>query len=221
MPMIYGLVPVKKLAKVKNRMDGFLSLPERQALSLAMLEDVLTVLSTSRVLHRVTVVTSDPQASDLAGEKGAEVIAESEGIDSESQAVDYGASVLSQRGVESILVIPLDVPLVTSTDIEKLVAERSMAPSVVMAPSKDGGTNALLKTPPDVIPSRFGYDSLRLHQQEAEKRGVKYKVLTLPSLVLDIDSPEDLICFASQSTSTHTHKAIIEMGLMERLRQKR
>ncbi|MEE9198477.1 MAG: 2-phospho-L-lactate guanylyltransferase, partial [Dehalococcoidia bacterium] len=89
------------------------------------------------------------------------------------------------------------------------------------APSNDGGTNALLTMPPGVIPSRFGPDSLALHIQEAEARGVPYRVLHLPSLAVDIDSPEDLAAFMDAPSSTLTLALAEEMGLRERLAQRR
>ena len=60
-------------------------------------------------------------------------------------------------------------------------------------PSADGtGTNALARTPPDVIESRFGPGSCRAHLDQARSKGVHAEVLRLRGLMFDIDTPEDV-----------------------------
>ena len=54
------------------------------------------------------------------------------------------------------------------------------------------GTNALLRSPPDVIPSFFGTGSLKKHIQAFEEKGVKYLVVENPNIALDVDRLEDL-----------------------------
>jgi 2-phospho-L-lactate guanylyltransferase len=63
----------------------------------------------------------------------------------------------------------------------------------VIVPSADGtGTNALARTPPNAIESRFGPGSFRIHLDQAHARGVPAQVLRLPGLMFDIDTPEDV-----------------------------
>jgi 2-phospho-L-lactate guanylyltransferase (CobY/MobA/RfbA family) len=52
--------------------------------------------------------------------------------------------------------------------------------------------NALVRTPPDVIESRFGPGSLQAHLEQARARGVPAGVLRIPGLMFDIDTPEDV-----------------------------
>jgi 2-phospho-L-lactate guanylyltransferase len=60
-------------------------------------------------------------------------------------------------------------------------------------PSADGtGTNALVRTPPDCIESRFGPGSFRAHLDQARSKGVPAEVLRVPGLMFDIDTPEDV-----------------------------
>ena len=60
-------------------------------------------------------------------------------------------------------------------------------------PSADGtGTNALARTPPDVIESRFGPGSCRAHLDQARSKSVHAEVLRLRGLMFDIDTPEDV-----------------------------
>ncbi|MCJ7549608.1 MAG: hypothetical protein MUQ30_07995, partial [Anaerolineae bacterium] len=65
---------------------------------------------------------------------------------------------------------------------------------VVIAPDRrELGTNALLVTPPDLVPFCFGPDSFRQHLAAAEAAGVTPIVFRSPDLAMDVDVPEDLV----------------------------
>ena len=166
--MTVCIVPVKGLSTALSRLGSLLSQREKAVLSQTMLKDVLGVLGRVEGLDGVVVVTRDPAAEKIASEAGARVIEEPEAVVGEGPAVDYGAGVLAQEGVERVLVVPSDLPLVQPSEIEALLRIELGVPSVTMAPAHDGGTNALLRSPPTVIPSRFGPNSLSLHIGEAQ-----------------------------------------------------
>ena len=86
--------------------------------------------------------------------------------------MDYGAETLARRGVDRLLVIPSDIPQVEATDIEAILAVDAGALSVVMAPAHDGGTNAMFRTPPTSIPSRFGPNSLAFALARGKNQGI-------------------------------------------------
>ena len=215
--MTVCIVPVKRLLTSLRRLGPLLSQEEKARLSLAMLKDVLWTLQGVQGLDELCVVTRDPCARDAARELGARVIPEPECAAGEGPAVDYGSRVLAEEGVSQVLIIPSDLPLVSRTDIQAILKVGLGNPSVVMAPAHDGGTNAMLRTPPDVIPSRFGPDSLSLHIQEARARDVPYRLVQLGSLYRDIDTPEDLSILLTTPNNTSTWKLANEMGLTERL----
>src|SRR6266550_3800920 len=65
---------------------------------------------------------------------------------SESFSVDYASMQCAKRGVTALLRLPLDIPLVQSSDIDELLAVECAAPGLVIVPSRDGtGTNAILR----------------------------------------------------------------------------
>ena len=216
-PKTVGLVPVKGLRSALSRLEGVLSGDERLKLSIAMLKDVLAVLGRVKGLEGLVIVSREPAVQDIAHNHGATVVEEPQEVVGEGPAVDYGANQLLKEGVARVLIVPSDLPLVEARDLEAILQEDMGMPSVVMAPSDDGGTNALLKSPPNVIPSRFGPNSLELHIQEARTRNVEYRVLQLPSLTTDIDSPEDLKVLTNTPSSTLSMALIEEMGVRERL----
>lgn len=216
--MTVVLVPVKELHICKSRLSAVLSQEERKAFSRAMLEDVLYAISDSKGLERLAVVSRDPCACSLARFLGAMVIPEPQGIEGESAAVKFAGDVLARDGIRSVMVLPMDVPLITPEDVELLLRGDMPPPFLLMAPSKDGGTNAMLQSPPNVIPYHFGQGSLGRHLEEAKARGILFKLVEIPNLSLDIDSPEDLARFIAMPSRTRAKRRLLEMGVTKRFK---
>jgi 2-phospho-L-lactate guanylyltransferase len=188
--MIFALLPVKAPAKAKQRLRGFLTPAQRERLARLMYEDVLQTLCSARGLDRVVVVTNDETAANYARRAGALVFEEREQL-GHSHSADAAARRAISLGALTVLLAPIDVPLVTAAEIEDLAAKASRG--VVIVPSSDGtGTNALLRTPPDVIESRFGPGSFEAHLEQARLRGVPAEVARPAGLMFDIDTPEDV-----------------------------
>ncbi len=213
--MRFALVPVKDLSKAKERLSPILSQSERTDLAYAMLEDVLIALRGSRLLDRILVVTLDENAIKLAESLDIEVIKETK-QNGESESVDWASIICKEMGAESVLVIPGDAPLITAEDVDFILEKEKPLHSVILVPARDElGTNAILRKPPDVIPSRFGYDSFKKHIEEARKRNIPYEIHKLPRAALDIDEPEDLSLFASQKSPTKTYRELEKIGYVK------
>lgn len=215
--MIVALIPVKALARGKQRLQSLLSAEERHLLSKTMLEDVLSVLTTFSLFDRTFVITSDSEAAALASQYGAGVIKEARQV-RQSLSVETASAICRQMGAEAMLMLPLDVPQVTPGDLSRIVEKGTASPGIVLVPSRDRlGTNALLARPPDAIPFRFGYDSFRAHQREAEARNLPCEVCELPNLALDIDEIEDLHAFLERPGRTRSHELLHRLGIERRL----
>ena len=203
--MKFVIVPVKDLSKAKERLSSLLPQHERTALAYAMLEDVLTALKGSLLADRKFIVTLDAKAIEIARGLGIEVIEETE-QNGESASVDFASQICKDMGATSVLVIPGDAPLITSDDIDFILEREKDTPSIIFVAARDElGTNAILRKPPDAIPSMFGHDSFRKHMNEADKNNIPYDSYDNPRIGLDIDSPEDLKEFVSQKSDTKAY----------------
>jgi len=112
-----------------------------------------------------------------------------------------------------MLTLPGDVPLVTPQDIEMILATRRPAPSFTIVPARDElGSNAILCSPADAVPLRFGENSFFPHLAAARACGIEPQILTLPRLGLDIDRPEDLTAFLQIAARTRA-RAVLEDAL--------
>ena len=211
------LLPVKDPERSKQRLAGVLSPGERTQLVWAMLEDVGAAVRGCGCAQRVVVVARDPEVAAYAVGNGWEVFRES-GQDSESRSVDWASKRLEEQGAEAVLRLPADIPLVQARDLDALLERAARGPSAVLVPSRDGlGTNALLRSPPLVFPSKFGTDSLQQHLREARLRGLRVEVRSMPRLALDLDRTSDLVQFWKLGQGTVTHALLQSLGVGERL----
>jgi 2-phospho-L-lactate guanylyltransferase len=173
-----------------------------------MLKDVTSALNLCRAADRIVVVTRDPWVRDYAAAQHWDVLLEDHQV-SESDSVDRASAILRLQGVQTVLRIPGDIPLVQPEDLDFLLTMEVSAPGAVLVPSQDRtGTNALLRTPPDIFPSRFGRNSCFLHQEEARRVGAAMAVIENSRISLDIDEPADILEFCKRGKGTATFEAL-------------
>jgi 2-phospho-L-lactate/phosphoenolpyruvate guanylyltransferase len=181
-----------------------------------MLKDVGRALTGAKLVDRTVVVTSDPAVIQHALEQNWDVLQEANQI-SESDSVDWASLCLMDQGAAVVLRLPGDIPLLQAEDVDLLLSVELAPRAALLVPSRDGsGTNALLRKPPDAFPSRFGPNSLCLHQQEANHAGVAVKVIQNPRIGLDIDDMTDLAAFWAQGRQTFAASIIRDMHLAEK-----
>ena len=205
------VLPVKNLEAAKQRQGPLLSAQDRSRLVWAMLKDVTQALHESQEAERILVVTADPQVAEYARRQSWEVMPE-EGQVSESHSVDAASRLLLQQGVSSVLRLPGDVPLLRASDVDSLLERAIGSPGALMVPSRDGtGTNALLRSPPDVFPSYFGPGSFELHRAAAQRVGISLQVVENLRLGFDLDTPADLLDFWQIGRGTRTWEILDEL----------
>jgi 2-phospho-L-lactate guanylyltransferase len=214
---VSALIPAKGFANAKHRLARLLDAAQRELLAEAMLRDVLSQVISARGLEETFVVTGDSGVSEIASSLGAKVIREKEER-GETEAVVFALGELKQRGIQTVLIIPADIPLVRFSDIELLLEQiaghDSTTPFALLTPSHDRmGTNALLLSPPDLIKLRFGYDSFSYHLGEVAAKGLPLRVLENDRIALDIDEPQDLERFLSAGIrDSESYGRILRIG---------
>ena len=161
----------------KTRLDAPRS--TRRELSLAMLADVLAA---AVVVGRTLVVTADAAGAALAGEAGAESVADPGG--------GQGAAVtaaLALEGDGQVLVVNADLPCVVPVDLHALLAaipSRGLA----LVEALDGTTNALGLSAPEVFAPLYGPDSA----SRFRALPVETVAVAVPNLAEDVDTLADL-----------------------------
>ena len=205
------LVPVKNLSAAKQRLAAVLDQPSRTALAQAMLYDVLTTLHRWTSRPPIAVVTSDPYALELVREYGFEVIPDPDNP-GETGAIELATRLCVERGVDSTLVIPADIPLIQAWELEEILKHAPTEGSVLV-PAADGrGTNAAFRRPANLFPLRFGNDSFKPHHAAAQATGKPCVVLNLPGIAVDVDNPEDLQQLAALPGETRAQRLAREFA---------
>lgn len=189
-----AVIPIKQLVNAKQRLAGLLSQEERKNLFTAMVEDVLTAVEACVCIDQIIVVTDDEEVAELAKGFGAQIRPEPNppGL---IEAVTETGRQLAAEGVDCMVFLPGDVPLVSADELD-IVLEGFGAGSVaefLIVPALDlGGSNCVVCSPPDCMEFGFGIDSFRRHISIARERGLVPQVAKLPGIGLDVDTPEDL-----------------------------
>lgn len=192
---IWAIVPIKPFVRAKSRLAGVLPADQREALAEKMFRHGLEVLSATRQIAGVMVVSRDTKALAMAREYGVSTVQES-GAPELNLALQRACEVVRLQGADGVLIVPADLPLYTADDIEQIVHLGRYHMTMVIAPDRnDSGTNALLINPPTLIPFSFGIGSFRRHIELAERAGATVKVHHSTRLGLDIDTPDDLALY--------------------------
>jgi 2-phospho-L-lactate/phosphoenolpyruvate guanylyltransferase len=201
-----AIVPVKSFDKAKQRLSPAVLLGHRRALIESMLSDALIALRRVSAIDSVFVVTSDHTAARIAGGYGAVAIDDT--TQSHSDAAELGIARAIKVGATRVLLVPGDCPLLDPVELEQLLARPVTGRSVLIVPDRHGeGTNALVLTPPDAMTPAFGEGSRQRHTDLAIAQGATAEVVEVPSLALDIDTPEDLEQLVSEFASTRGRAA--------------
>jgi 2-phospho-L-lactate guanylyltransferase len=213
--MNLALVPVKRLAAGKSRLAAALGRETTEALTLAMLGDVIDAIHASQRADRVVVVTPDPDVGEAARALRAEArVADDPGLNA---ALDAAAGALADPA-GALLVVLGDVAGATGADLARLfeALEREPGPAAVLAPARDGGTAALLRRPPAAIPACFGEGSAKAHRAAAERGGVRFLELPLPSLAIDLDRSDDARALLASDAPAPRTRALLARVLEAR-----
>jgi 2-phospho-L-lactate guanylyltransferase len=209
------LVPIKGQNQAKTRMSVLLSAEERSGLAWAMFIDLTRALQP--VLEDKALVTNSRQAADYAKGQGWRVLWETSQI-TESLSVDSASRLLASEGVEAVLRLPADLPLIGTEDIDLVLGAELSCNMAILVPSRDGlGTNAILRSPPNLFPSRFGHNSLKMHVQEAQRVGAGIEVIENPNIALDLDEPSDIASFMACGIENETSRFLTFLRILERI----
>jgi len=182
----WAIIPVKGSGEGKSRLASVLDDTRRHALVEAMLAHVVHAANNAGAISQVWLMGPAHDA-DLTI---ARMDDPGGGL---NEALQTALTTAVDAGIARLIVLPADLPQVTSREIDLLAA----APegSVVLAPDRHGiGTNALSLPLPAAsgFAFAFGDDSLAAHRAESERLGLRVETIHSPGLARDIDLPADL-----------------------------
>lgn len=209
------IIPAKPFSEAKTRLATILSPQQRSALSRTLLKRSIIL---AQQIGPVVVVSRSAKVRQVARRWGAETVAEAAVSGQRSAinlppsaftlppspfrlqpeaslnaAISQGLEYALAAGAESALILPLDLPLLSVADLQKLLElSKTDTSALVIAPCRHNqGTNALLLRPPTLIAPQFGTNSFAAHQSAAQAADVKAIIYRSTGLMHDLDSPDD------------------------------
>ena len=212
---IWAIIPVKEFDGAKHRLADLLSPQERHRLAETMLTDVLDAVAGCRRLAGVMIVTIDPNATVLGQNIGARIVTEG-ARDGHTGSVNAGRRILTREGRSGMITLPGDIPATRAAEIDAVLSAHRAAPSFTISPAHDDlGSNAVVCSPPESVPLRFGDNSYFPHLDAARLQGIEPTVIRQPGIAMDIDHPVDLALFLRlpQSAGTRTRTLLDELGV--------
>jgi LPPG:FO 2-phospho-L-lactate transferase len=191
---IWALVPIKGWDDAKSRLGRLFSGDgdRREALARQFAGHVLDELATVG-LGGIAVVTDHVEVAHFARNRGVKVLLDPPGSEF-AHVIDVSLQALARHGARGALVVMSDLPRLSRADIEEVIVALQANALVVVPDRHDRGTNVLAVTPPDLLPTCFGYaDSKRRHLTAASRLEVAAVELKNDNLGLDIDTPADVL----------------------------
>ncbi len=156
---LWTILPVKPFGEGKSRLAGHLSPHRRRTLNRELLAHTLGAVRLAHVKGEVVVVSRDKNALEAAARAGSHALIEqppdpqlsTNGPQQHAKSTELPLNAaLTQatryavaRGATRILILPTDIPNLTAEDVRAVASPRGAGPQIIIAPSRDGGTNAL------------------------------------------------------------------------------
>lgn len=189
------IVPIRGAHRAKTRLSPIFPECERASLAWSMLTHVLDVLDACPVVDHILIVTreSDETLRQIGPNPRHAILFQPVEHTGLNAALDLGRDWAVTNGYGAMLILPADLPLLATSDVESMI--RVDRPAVI-APDRHGsGTNALFlqldSASPQQFAFAFGDRSYQRHHSEAERLGIAMTTARTPGLECDLDSPED------------------------------
>jgi 2-phospho-L-lactate guanylyltransferase len=207
---IGAIIPVKTFSRAKTRLN--LSEEKTEKICEIMLESVLETVNHSAIISKIVLVSKDENALSIGKKFGAIGISDEsdQGVNS---AILLADNYFLQEGYDSTMVFPQDIPMLQAEDIQTLYKMRTSNRCVLVVPSrKFDGTNALFRSPTNVMETHYDEDSYKIHLNTAEKRNASSALVLIHRMMLDVDDQSDLrliLSFSDTSIAKSLNKILI------------
>jgi 2-phospho-L-lactate guanylyltransferase len=184
--LIAAVIPVKALAEAKSRLAPHMAPDERAELMTTLLARTVGILAACSSIDVIALAT--PEVALAAG-LGLPVVRDPGSLNG---ALLNGIRWALEVGADRLLILPADLPTLEVDDVERLLETADTPPSIVIAPTQDGGTGALLLSPPDAISPSYGQRSFARHICLAHETAVRVVTVERPGFRRDLDTVDDL-----------------------------
>lgn len=189
------IIPLKKFENSKSRLNLLLDSEERRILCRLLVMDMIEELYKLKDIQ-ILIITSERIEEELPESLKKDIILihekDNTGV---NNAVEIADSFIKNKGFTSSIIIPIDLPLLSSYDIQKIIDfSRDFEKCVCIVPSnRFDGTNILLRKPTAIIKTYYDNDSFYNHVKTTLDKELFLKIFYDEKLMMDLDMVEDII----------------------------
>jgi 2-phospho-L-lactate guanylyltransferase len=186
------VIPVKSPREGKSRLTEVLQADDRYELNVRLLTHTLDQAAQMADIADVYVVSKSPDVLAEATRRGFTACAESN-LCELNRAIALGRKQAEARGATEIMVLPIDLPWLSSSRLRHLVDEfRADCDAMIVADRAGDGTNVLLWRPIETASFKYGIGSATRHADVAKNLGYRVVIRRDRYLSFDLDTPQDL-----------------------------
>lgn len=185
------VVPVKSPLEGKSRLDGVLSASDRYDLNLRLLRHTFDRVAELSDIADVYVVSKSTEVLTEAARRDFAVCLEPTHSELNG-AVTLGAKQAQEGGATEVMVLPVDLPWLSSNRLRQVIDEfRSTTDVIIITDRARAGTNLLLWRPIGTSKFQYGEGSASRHAEVAMRLGLRVTVRQDRRLSFDLDTPHD------------------------------
>lgn len=197
--MTSAIIPIRDRTGGKTRLASILNKKQRADFIENSFCHVVSTLTSLKSISTVFVLSKDQSLLSLATSLSAEPIEEPAACDNLNQALESAASLHLSKG--NVMIIHADLPLLTAEDVDYFIAMHQQN-MVTLAPCHYyQGTNAMILPKNSPMRLGFGEHSLKKHSLNAHQAQLKPRIMSLPSIAFDVDTPDDFYRWKKINTS--------------------
>jgi 2-phospho-L-lactate/phosphoenolpyruvate guanylyltransferase len=185
---IASIIPVKTFSKAKSRLG--LSPDKTEQLCKIMLDEVLSSISQSQI-NKTVIISRDESAFEIAKKYNTVQIYE-EKENGVNAAVALAEKYLLENNFDASVVFPQDIPLIRAQDIDDLLRYQKTPQLIVVPSRKFDGTNALLRSPINIMETHYDEDSYKIHLSTAKSRNIPTTFALISRIMWDVDDQSDI-----------------------------
>jgi len=184
-----AIIPVKTFENAKTRLN--LSSNQRSQLCKIMFEEVISTVSQSDKINKIIVVSKDKSLKELAEKFDFIQLGDEElGVNA---AVSIADDFLRDYEIDASVVLPQDIPLMTTDDLDNLLNFTESSKSILIVPSRRfDGTNALVRKPSSVMETHYDEDSYKIHLKTGKAISAKTSLVLIKRIMIDVDNQHDI-----------------------------
>jgi 2-phospho-L-lactate guanylyltransferase len=157
-----------------------------------LFESTFTTIQQTPGIDRILVVSREDQALAWCNAQGGVALLEGNPSTLNS-AITQAQGFIRQQDGGRVVILPSDLPLMTTNDLQYLVGLADGKRKLVIVPDHfQSGTNALMMSEPDLIEPSFGSGSFRKHTRQAMEKNVELVAYLNENIQWDLDTSLEL-----------------------------